>query len=515
MRKFLFFILICTTLSIISSAKSVKWSVSPQYDEIKPYSETIYFCKSAGKWGLISPTGRVILHPEYDIITSPVNGYALALVNEGQKYRIKCILAEDGSTTRVDAQLYITKPQYAWFSEGKMPVSDRSGKQGFINTRGNIAIRCQFDEVHPFCEGWASVKSGHYASYIGHEYDTDRRRNILPINVNYGEVTFASSFRNGTAVVAKGNTKATIDKSGNKISNYSNELYVNPSDYTITTSRNPQQISISDYHGAREDSSVDVYFENSRYGYRSSRNDIITYPAFATAEPFSITGYACASIDGKYGLLQLIDGEISSFVAKSGETLPLTSKLKASRGGQVPGCDYLISLPNPFDPTQTECFLDNGNGDLQSLVAERNNSGYFRIPFNLHAPNKAKTVNINAVIKHQGITMHKFSQTIEIEYPRIQIVRVSAPYLATATADTNGRQTVVATVYNDSDDPVSVTGTISLKGTERFELTIPAHSSATVSRTVTDIYAEETAVATITLTTGQTASNKVTLKPNY
>jgi hypothetical protein len=107
-----------------------------------------------GKSGFIDNTGKVVIRPEYDCVSSFSGG--LAAVNLGGRMGRHGF--EGGKWGYIDTEGKLAiKPQFDWsgdFSEGLAGV--RLGdKWGYIDEHGKVAIAPQFCEVSPFTNSMA------------------------------------------------------------------------------------------------------------------------------------------------------------------------------------------------------------------------------------------------------------------------------------------------------------------------------------------------------------------------
>lgn len=501
----------------------IVWSVTPEYDELKPYSEGIYYCNKGSKWGLISKEGKVLLTPKYDFITPMVEGYAIAGVKDGSKNKISCIIDESFNHTEVKSDYYLVNRYYSYFSEGKIPVSNKSGRQGFLNANGDLIIKCQFDNVHPFSNGFASIFKYPNAYYITEKYDSSPRDHTLPVDFNNGDITFASSFYNEKAVVAYNEKSAVINTKGLRIGNYKGKIdskCYNKYDYTIVDCGSKNRI---EEYTCKYNDEIITFQNNNLYGYKKSGN-VIVYATFSQASSFTSNGCAIASINGKYGLLQLLDGSINSYVAKQGESTKYEGSFKASTKGDIDKYDYIISKSSNMQPSDFKIRLNNGDGNfVEKSVA--NDHDLLRVTFNpCTLENKSKEVAIASKIYYKGFLIHKYEQTFNVNYPAspVQVhsssLVISGPKMQTDRANEKDVQVLCATISNSTSSDINVIATLSVPSKNisiRHSITIPASASRKITLPISNVYKRETVNATLTLSTGKSSTNQVELNPYY
>lgn len=106
-----------------------------------------------GKWGAISPDGRVIVEPEYDYVFPFVNG--MTVVRQGG-YR-------DGKRAylRADGE-FITGFEFdkAYHFFGPLAVVQIGGKESFVDRNGQVIERAAFDYAEDFRREYSLVRNG-------------------------------------------------------------------------------------------------------------------------------------------------------------------------------------------------------------------------------------------------------------------------------------------------------------------------------------------------------------------
>lgn len=489
-RQILTLIMILAFVS--SNAKIVTWSISPNYQELKRFYGDTYLFQNNGKWGIVSSGDNVILPANYDFITPFVNGYALIGSKEGSRLLLECIIGEDGNINFLNDKYYLPK-KYQYVSENKLAVSNKNGKYGYINTSGEIVVKCQFDDAYPFKEGYAPILQGDLFKFISERYDRNNSDNMLRVEFKDGEITEAGCFSRGLAPVAYNDDFALINTSGKKVrklkeADFDQTVRVNNA---APCSKSPSYTISSNYV---------EYSENGKYGLKQGDNIIVT-PQFDLFHEKYSDGVVLASLNGKQGLLRISDGEVS---VKSKVNGVNTAELEVDRKGNIQPITFECSVPGNLN--NYRILLDEGNGQLTDKTYIFNRSGNtFSLSIAPTIIKNAENCDTRIVVENAGIILADERQHFSVTYP-IKL-RVSAPGPSLARANEHDIATVSSTIYNDSKKPVTVTATWS--NGKISSVSIPANGSKTVSTTF-EVPNDFSKIVSISLSTGERASS---LKP--
>lgn len=498
--------IILTLFSVLAfadaSAKTVSWAISPKYDKLSRHSSDIFLFQQNGKWGMVKPGNNEILPASYDFILPFVNGYALAGKFEGNRFLLESIVKEDGSVYNVSDILYLplidkTTPQY--FSDGKLVVYNRNGKYGYINPSGQIIIKCQFDNALPFKEGWAPVKQGNYFKFIKDTYDRNPSQSVLRVDFHYGEMTLASCFSNGRAAIAYNKDYALIGPNGQKVRK------LNETEFKQTSKNNNSAPNKNDGY-----SSVKNYIEFSENGLLGLKqgSDLIVKPQFTSFPSQYDDGYVVTEVNGRQGLLGVTEGNYSfDLKSESGST----SELEVERNGLIEGVNMNISLPSAHN--NLKLVVDCGNGIKQDVTSQLTVNGTTATASVNPSPTaNAENCIISAELANDGIIVAETSKDFTLSYP--VILRVSKPEAVSSKADQDNKVTIYSNIYNDSNKAVTVEVTLSAKKTVSGTYTIKPHGSDRISLTE-EIKVAQKVNASITLSTGEKASNSLYLEPYF
>jgi len=124
--------------------------------------------QGSGKWGFLDLNGRTVIEHQYAKITTFGDGHALASV-EGSRYGVI-----DKSGNEVAPEMF-DKAKPEGYNDGLAAVV-YEGKWGFINTKGEIVIPFEYEDVTSFSNGKAAVLMDGYWGYV----DTAGEFVVLP-----------------------------------------------------------------------------------------------------------------------------------------------------------------------------------------------------------------------------------------------------------------------------------------------------------------------------------------------
>lgn len=117
---------------------------------------SIFKKKSLGMTRLFDMERGKCITVSYDSITNFSDGYALAMKQENESWRIVSLINRNTMT-----EILPTKPLYAtsipYFSEGMVAVANNKGYKGYMNVNGDLVIKCSYTKAFPFYEGKAMV----------------------------------------------------------------------------------------------------------------------------------------------------------------------------------------------------------------------------------------------------------------------------------------------------------------------------------------------------------------------
>ena len=211
------------------------------------------FQHADGKWGYIDKTGRVVIPPTYEVAEEFHNG--LAFVSSKKGYFEGLFINSKGEILNSIKAIF---PFH--FSDGLAPVkNEKTGKWGYVDTKGNIVIKEKFDEASLFSEGLATVKIERKYGFI----DTEGKFVIKPqFNMSADFSYSISDFQEGLAKLQIKGKYGFIDRSG--------KIAIPPS-----------------FEYARDFSSgLAVVKIHDKYGYIDREGNVVIEPQFKEANDF-------------------------------------------------------------------------------------------------------------------------------------------------------------------------------------------------------------------------------------
>lgn len=355
------------------SAQSAKWVIQPNYHSVTKFADDMYKVKYNKYCGIINNEGNEIVGMATDSITDMTEGCALLLLFEKEKLRLTGILHKDQKVVNITEEWYVG--DYPFFSEGKLPVYNKSGKYGYIGTNGSVLIDFDYGNVHPFSEGWAAVSKGKNILGKGLSYIKKKKEKMFYINEkgnmmnmpqNIGNIYTASTFKNGEALLVTDenvycfiNTEGMVKRMDNNVMMTFDHKYALADDENAGGDMAKANVA---YDGPN------TFSENNLYGYVDKSN-IILPAQFTYAQQFN-NGYAIASVDNMYGVLKLVNGNFGCRVQKG--------KLNVNDKGEE-SVDFVITVPDEWKNEKLElaCRTDDKVSNSTSMNGNNSTSRIF------------------------------------------------------------------------------------------------------------------------------------------
>lgn len=491
---------IMTILAFVSAnAKIATWSISPKYQELKRYYGDMYLFQNNGKWGIVRPGDKVLLQANYDKITRFNEGYSLAYNNENGRQVLKCIISENGHINEVSEKYYLN--DYKIFSEGLMPIANKSGKYGYINPSGEIAIKCQFDEARIFRNGRAPIKMGNYYKYIKNSSDLSGIKYLVTDeNFHNGDLTNATCFYDGKAAIRYNKDCALIGINGKKIKKLTVEQF---NEYKKLN--NNYKYEANEF--ARSNDYVE-FSNNGKLGLLLS-DIIVVYPQFDSFNEKYSDGNIIATYNGKHGLLRISDGDISIKSKVNGVN---TSELEVDRNGNIQPVTYECSVPVSL--SKYLILLDDGSGQLTDKTSAVIHNGNIRsLTFIPSIKRNSEQCSTRVVVVADGIVLADETQRFSVLYPIQLSLNISGPKEVRANADYMASALITAKISNDSNRDQAVT--IQWSTGKKENVTVPAHDfvNSSIRVTETNIQTTYNKSYNVSLSTGDKRSWIVTFIP--
>lgn len=118
---------------------------------LQGFSDGLVAVQKSKSWGYLDSEGGVAIMLKYEKVSSFNNGFAI--VEGGEEF---FVINKKGEETKIEIEGLV---KVKGFSEGLAPFADDKKNNGFINTKGQIAIPGQFVSVGFFAGGLAWVKT--------------------------------------------------------------------------------------------------------------------------------------------------------------------------------------------------------------------------------------------------------------------------------------------------------------------------------------------------------------------
>jgi hypothetical protein len=203
-----------------------RFRISPQFDFADRFSEGLAAVKVGNRFGYIDLGGHFVVQPRYFRAGPFKDGFAWVVTRKpfaplgSGEYGF----AINGRVTYIDRSGREIRPSISAeyvsnFSEGMAAVRTGeivggcSGKVGYLNTKGDWAIKPQFDEARDFSDGLAAVNQGGKC-HIGGKWGYIDKDGTLVIPFRYD---FVRPFKDGHACVEEGGQWKLIDVKGNGV----------------------------------------------------------------------------------------------------------------------------------------------------------------------------------------------------------------------------------------------------------------------------------------------------------
>lgn len=440
MIKKLFYLLFFWVLCIpAASPQTIQWLVKPDYDTISHLNNSIFKCKTKGRVQLVDTKGQNLLSPLADSVTNYSENLALVFDKSGNEFKIRGIVNGSGTFIKVEGEYFANK--YSYFSEGLVSVTSTSGKAGYLNNKGNLAIPCQYRIARPFIKGWASVepaKMQKQTVYINHQRETLKIKNF-----HNGKVIMGSSFNSfGEALVAYyDNDNAIINTKGDVVKKYEQKkgiVPVRPYDFAFDESgKSNLPNSVLEIAFDKE---LSPFSSSQLMGYKKA-NRVVVPPQFSQAGRFA-NGCAIICQNDKFGIVKLAEGAFSG--SFDGEDLLVAA------GKQAPTYIYSLVIPKSLNPDALQIMFDTGDGNMQSINLQDNK--YEFTPF---IDNNTDVCVMKMQVLSDGLLL--WTDSLEKSVKNVSL-DISLPIALSERANERDELRIQSVITNNSNLTVIVTG---------------------------------------------------------
>ncbi|MBR5138698.1 MAG: WG repeat-containing protein [Alistipes sp.] len=257
-------------------------AISPSFDEVGDFINSLCLVKQDGKWGVINKNGSFVHNCEYDNISKFSDGVAIAEINGVKHY-----LYSDGRKK----QLSMTY-EFNEYSDGFTRIKDRKkGKWGYADLKGVFRINPSYDSATDFNNGLAIVTKDGKAYQINKAGD----RKSLPFVPNESLVVFD----NGTGYIKNSNGNYQFFIKGfnliagefTKIGNFSDGV-IKVTDVSggvhYLNERGEKVLTLKEFADGGDFSEGKAWVrKNSKYGYIDKTGKLVVDTLFTYASNFN------------------------------------------------------------------------------------------------------------------------------------------------------------------------------------------------------------------------------------
>lgn len=489
-------------------AETAKWLIKPEYQAVYKMTDNLYKVKQSIKSGVISTDGRKVVPLAYDSITPFSEGLALVLnaTPEG-KMRILGVLSEDGQLSKVSEE-YFTD-QFPYFSEGLLPVANAKGKVGYVDRNMHTIVPFKFSNPHPFSNGLACVSKdkgilGKALGAVGGDglIGTDKMYYInqfgkeLKLPREIGDIYLGTTFKNGEALVMNKDRQCfIINPMGSMLRMDAISSLKFDEKYCLVGPEDEQAAA-----QAAAASPLTVYNEGQLYGYKAG--DVIAIPAQFTSAGNFKDGHAVAARFKKFGVLDLISGNVDVKVKNGTST---------STDPNMEGAVIEVTVPRGLTALNITADVYDSAGKLAGTVqGAANESGRHSLPLML--PKGDRVIRVSA----EGLEL--WNSNIK---PAVQKVEeastgdIEISFAATkAKANSKDAAAIAVTIINNGSKPYTANVSASGATVSPKKITVRAGGKAVVNLYFAKVTKAET--RTVTLTVGDNSeTRKISLQPFF
>lgn len=439
-RKIFFVLLFWALLILTGSAQTIQWLVKPNYDTISHLSSSVFKCKTRDKVQLVDIRGEELLSPLADSITNYSENFALVLDKSDNGFKIRGIIDDSGSFTKVEGGFLTNK--YSYFSEGLVSVLDQSGKAGYLNDEGRLTISCQYRIARPFIKGWASVEPDKRQKQT--IYINQQREKLKIPDFHNGKVIMGSSFNsNGEALVAYyDNDNAIVNTKGEFVRKYDRKKNIVPvRSYDFAFDENEKNDVPNLVPKISFDTEPSPFSLGQLMGYKKA-DCVVAPPQFSQAGQFA-NNCAIVCQNDKFGIVKIIEGSFSG--SFEGE-----DDLFVAAGKSAPTYTYSLSIPESINRNALQVMFDNGDGNMKTISFQGNK--YEFIPFIDH---NADTCVMRMQVMSDGLSLWADSLVKSVTKVSLDI---GMPEALSERANEHDELRIRSVITNNSDMPVIVMG---------------------------------------------------------
>lgn len=172
---------------------SGQFRIAPTFDEALPFSEGLAAVRVGDKWGFVDSNGHIVIRAQFNAAFYFREGVGVAESDSGY------LLIDRSGKVLAQGFQFVDL-----VADGRVPAS-RSGKSGYLDLNGRLAIPFVYDGVTPFSGGLAAIEKGNKWGYLNRDGAV-----VIPLKFD-----IAGPFASGLAPAKLGDHTGFIDKSGN------------------------------------------------------------------------------------------------------------------------------------------------------------------------------------------------------------------------------------------------------------------------------------------------------------
>jgi hypothetical protein len=300
-------------------------------------------------------------------------------------------------------------------------------------------------EAMPFRYGWAAVMKGGKDKTKPYAYVSLQRNDVKGID-GLGDFTLATTFNEeGIALVKSYGKYAFINKNFVKIQRKAEKSDMNSLRSYDNSYTEGDKNWIPRNTIPKPDSNIEICEEGGLLGY--TKGGVVVLPhQFSEAQPFC-QGCAIVAKDGKYGVIELVEGQFSASWPK---------ELRVYPDGKCNKMQFSLEVPSLLERDKLGLEFDKGDGNYQknTLLNHEFQPCFLK---------GANYCTLRGKVTYDGLVLWEEAEDVKVETITISI---SAPVTVTDIADENDYQTVKATITNTSDVDVVVEAVLKVAGQE-------------------------------------------------
>ncbi|BBI30866.1 WG repeat-containing protein [Cohnella abietis] len=188
--------------------KTGKVVIPLRYDYARSFSDGLAAIMVKDKFGYIDKNGKIVIQPKYDEAYSFGEGVAIVYRNGW------LLIDKSGKETKLKLNWQYEISESDTFSEGLLKVKFK-GKYGFMNKKGELVVKAQYESIDPFIGGVARISKSdpkNARAYPKYGFVDKKGKEIIPAKYDY-----VGMFSEGLADVRQNGKWGFVDQTGKVI----------------------------------------------------------------------------------------------------------------------------------------------------------------------------------------------------------------------------------------------------------------------------------------------------------